>query len=51
MNAERACRAAAAGADSVAVVSTITQAPDTTQAIATLQQAIAAGLEQRNARL
>lgn len=51
MNAERACRAAAAGADSIAVVSAITQAPDTTQAIAALQQAIAAGLEQRNARL
>lgn len=43
MNAERAQAAAAAGADSVAVVSHITQAADPVQVIETLQRAIAAG--------
>lgn len=47
MNAERAQAAAAAGADSVAVVSHITQAADPQQAIEALQRAIAQGLEQR----
>lgn len=44
MNAERARDAAAAGADSVAVVSHITQAADPRQAIDDLQRAVAAGL-------
>ena len=39
--------AAAAGADSVAMVSSITRAEDPVQAIAALQQAIAAGLAMR----
>ena len=43
MDAERAQATAAAGADSVAVVSHITQAANPAQAIAALQQAIAAG--------
>ena len=49
MNPERAQAAAAAGADSVAVVSNISAAADPAQAIAALQQAIAAGLRARNA--
>lgn len=43
MDAARARAAAAAGADSVAVVSSITRAEDPAQAIAALQQAIAVG--------
>ncbi|MDO4769731.1 MAG: thiamine phosphate synthase [Brachymonas sp.] len=50
MNAERAQAAAAAGADSVAVVSHITQAADPAQTIEALQQAIAQGLAQRQNR-
>ena len=46
MDAERARATAAAGADSVAVVSHITQAANPAQAIADLQQAIAAGQSQ-----
>ena len=46
MDAERARATAAAGADSVAVVSHITQAASPAQAIADLQQAIAAGQSQ-----
>ncbi|MDO4795105.1 MAG: thiamine phosphate synthase [Brachymonas sp.] len=49
MNAERAQAAAAAGADSVAVVSHITQAADPAQAIEALRRAVAQGLEQRQA--
>ena len=47
MDAQRAQAAAAAGADSVAVVSHITQAADPAHAIQALQRAIAEGLEQR----
>ncbi len=47
MDVARARDAAAAGADSVAVVSSITRAEDPVQAIAALQQAIAAGRAMR----
>jgi thiamine monophosphate synthase len=43
MDVARAQAAAAAGADSVAVVSSITRADDPVQAIAALQRAVAAG--------